>query len=222
LLAPINCSLDETLHTRALSYLLDPAAPHGFKKQVLASFIEKVKDVSPRGSGAAALLALLRRKRTRVTVTPEYRYRVEDFRRSVARCDIWIELHAAGAAALIIIENKIKAPEYNDQLTWYGKKADAWTKHNLKALEPLCVYLTRTDKQKLKEPSGKWLGLTYIGLAAALRKVWLENQDAVGREWLALYIASITSGVLDIKGKAVEKAALDEIEEYLWEGARNE
>jgi hypothetical protein len=131
LLAPINCSLDETLHTRALSYLLDPAAPHGFKKQVLASFIEKVKDVSPRGSGAAALLALLRRKRTRVTVTPEYRYRVEDFRRSVARCDIWIELHAAGAAALIIIENKIKAPEYNDQLTWYGKKADAWTKHNL-------------------------------------------------------------------------------------------
>jgi hypothetical protein len=116
----------------------------------------------------------------------------------------------------MIIENKIKAPEHNDQLTWYGKKARAWTKENLKALEPLCVYLTRTDKQNLKEP---WLRLTYIELAAVLRRVWEENQDAVGREWLALYIASITSGVLKIKGNALEKATLNEIEEYLWEGA---
>jgi PD-(D/E)XK nuclease superfamily len=123
LLAPINCSLDETLHTRALSYLLDPAAPHGFKKKILASFIEKVKDASPRGSGAAALLALLRRKRTKVTVKSEYRYPVEDSKRSVARCDIWIEFHNAGAAALMIIENKIKAPEHNDQLNTYGKKS---------------------------------------------------------------------------------------------------
>jgi hypothetical protein len=101
------------------------------------------------------------------------------------------------------------------------KKAHAWTKQNLKALEPLCVYLTRTDKQKLKEPSVKWLGLTYIELAAALRRAWLENQDAVGREWLALYIASITSGVLEIKGNALGKVAVNEIEEYLWEGACN-
>ena len=77
------------------------------------------------------MLALLRRQRTTVSITPEYRYRMEGFRnRSLARCDIWITIRGRKDAALVIIENKIGAPEGKDQFEWYERKAREWCKRN--------------------------------------------------------------------------------------------
>jgi hypothetical protein len=52
------------------------------------------------------------------SVTPEYRYWLEEGRdRSVGRCDIWIEFRSKSRkrAALLVIENKINAPEGDGQ-----------------------------------------------------------------------------------------------------------
>jgi hypothetical protein len=214
LFAPIGRTLDETLHTRVLSYLLDDKASHGFRKNALAALVEKIKHTSRPNKEAAEFLALLRQKRTKVAVTPEYRYRVEDFNRSVARCDIWIELHSAKIDALLIIENKINAPEAKDQLKWYEQKARTWSKQHPKSIEPILIFLT-LDKRESKSASSSWLTLSYIELAAALRKVWLKAEDGFGREWLALYIASITGGVLGIEHNKLGRAALSDIETYL-------
>jgi hypothetical protein len=85
LLTPLGRIADETLHTRAIAYLLDNNNEHGFRKDVLSSLLEKVRNIR-RGTGASQVLALVHRQRTKISVTPEYRYLIEGFRnRSVAR-----------------------------------------------------------------------------------------------------------------------------------------
>jgi len=219
LFGPLDRGLDEILHTRAIGYLLNPNAQHGLKKKALTAVIDKVKDVSPRGVGATQFLAILHQERTTISVTPEYRWRVEDFKRTAARCDIRIELSSPASTALLIIENKIRSTGTNEQLKWYERKANEWRKENERGIDPLLIYLTRTDLQKIKASDSKWLDLTYIELAAALRKVWLEEKDGAGREWLSLYISSITGRVLGINGRELTKAPINFIETYLGEGA---
>jgi hypothetical protein len=185
LFSPIDSAGDERLHTRALAYLLDWRKPHGFGTQILRSVLEAM----PHGSGARKVLSLLGHMNDLSFVDAEFLY-----------CDIWIEIHAESHAALIIIENKVGAPEGQDQLPSYEKKANKWLKRSPRAKsELLLVYLTPDGK----EPSSpKWLRFSYLQIASALRKVWLESQHAAdrqcGRQWLKLYIASITRGVLQI------------------------
>jgi len=72
------------------------------------------------GKGAAEVAALLRKRQTRVRVSAEYRYSIEGAEnRSGARNDIRIEMHNGNEAALIVIENKINAPE-GEELNWSG------------------------------------------------------------------------------------------------------
>jgi hypothetical protein len=196
LLSPIGCVSDETIHTRALSYLLDPdpARPHGFGKDVLAALLNKL----PRRKGAPKITKLLFGKLTTVTVTAEYRYREEGVRdRSVSRCDVWVELKSRKRAALIIIENKIGAPEGLGQLAWYERKARKWCKEHAPS-SSLLLYLTPEKRPPKSSSSGEWLAVSYLELASALRGIWSKAPRAAGRPWLGLYIATITGSMLGI------------------------
>jgi hypothetical protein len=217
LLGPIKCASDETLHTQALAYVMDPQTGHQLSKHVLLSLLEFLRSKYPR-SGAARVLKTARKAGARINVKPEYRYRVEGFRhRSVARSDVWIEIQVAQRSALIVLENKIKAPESDGQLSWYERKAEAWCKargHD----RFLLVFLSRKGKATTTSQNRKWVALSYLELAAVLRKVWAETRPALGAQWLALYVASITRGVLGINLERPDNLTLVEIETYLGKG----
>lgn len=208
MLSPIARILDENVHTRALAYLFDEHNPHGFGRALLVAFIEKC----PNCSQKSKILKLLRRN-LKIYVLPEYRFRVLDFTklRSVARCDIKIEIRTTRGvvAAIVIIENKIGNSEGHGQLWWYEKHA----KQHAPA-ELLLVYLTREGDKPTRK---SWVRFSYLELASALRDVWSRKKQAAGRPWLGLYIAAITRGVLGID---VGSATLDQIKTYLGERPR--
>jgi hypothetical protein len=198
LLNPLGRTMDEAIHSRALAYLLSDEqhgyGKHGYGKQVLDSLVEKVKDCGPRGSGAAAVLTLLRRKRAEIVVTPEFRYPIEnDQDRSAGRCDIWVKLRAGKRSALIVIENKINAPEGSRQLQAYSREACAWCRANNGI--PLLIYLAPV-RRETKSSDGDWVSLSYLELASALRRAWLKEPNATGKYWLSLYIVSVMRGIL--------------------------
>jgi hypothetical protein len=208
LLSPIKRASDETIHTRALAYLLSPSEEHGLGKDVLSAVLMKL----PGRHGAAKIAALLNQKRVRVDVFPEYRYSIEGSSdRSVARNDIRIELRSNKNAALIIIENKIESPESEGQFYWYAHEARKWCKRNRG--QALLVSLAR-DKLERDE----WLSLSYLDLASALRHVWQRRRSAPGHSWLGLYISAITSGVLGININRLRDTTIREIDAYLGRG----
>jgi len=59
------------------------------------------------------------------------------------------------------------------------------------------------------------MALSYLDLASALRNAWARNRGAAGSEWLALYITSITRGVLGIDIARRGGASVQDIETYL-------
>jgi PD-(D/E)XK nuclease superfamily len=207
LLSPLRRRLDETTHTRALAYLLNPSEMHGFGKAVLEAVLKKL----PRGRGARQIINLLGQKRISVEVKPEYRYEIEGSRdRSVARCDVRIELRSRHPAALIILENKIDAPEGKGQLGWYEKVARNWQKTN-NARPTMMIYLAR-EKRHAEDA---WSSLTYLELASALRAVWQAHRSAPGVNWLGLYIATITGAILGMDIDRLESTRIEEIKTYL-------
>lgn len=214
LLGPIKCASDETLHTQALAYAMDPETAHQLAKRVLISVLELLRGNHPR-SGAARVLRTARKAGARITVRPEYRYRVDGFRnRSVARSDIWIEIQVAKRSALLVLENKINAAESDGQLSWYERKAETWCKargHD----RYLLVFLSKNGKAASTSTKNRWVAMSYLDLAAALRAVWLETRSTLGAQWLALYIASITRGVLGIDLERHGGATLADIQTYL-------
>jgi hypothetical protein len=214
LLGPIKCASDETLHTQALAYAMDPKTAHKLAKRVLISVLELLRANHPR-SGAARILGATRKARAQITVRPEYRYRIDGFRnRSVARSDIWIEIHVAKKSALLVLENKIDAAESDGQLSWYERKAETWCKargHD----RYLLVLLSTKGKAASTSTKNRWVAMSYLDLAAALRAVWLDTRSTLGAQWLALYIASITRGVLGIDLERHGGATLADIQTYL-------
>lgn len=214
LLHSIKCASDETLHTQALAYILDPSQKHGFGSSVLTALLEKIAAINGR-AGAARILHFARRRTTRVWVKPEYRYRIEGYRdRSIARSDIWIETQARKKSSVLVIENKIGAAESDGQLAWYERKVQSWCKargHNCRLL----VFLTPDGRRASTSKKQKWIALSYLQLAATLRTAWIANRNAAGAEWLALYIASITQSVLGIDLDRPGGFSASELETYL-------
>ena len=101
-------------------------------------------------------------------------------------------MHKKNGEALIVIENKINAPEGKGQLPRYEAEARKWCKEHKGS--SLLIYLSR-DGRKVDE---SWLNLSYLDLASALRYVWRRRRSAPGHAWLGLYISAITRGVLGI------------------------
>jgi hypothetical protein len=214
LLHSIKCASDETLHTQALAYILDPSQKHGFGTSVLTALLETIAAINGR-AGAARILHFTRRRTSQLRVTPEYRYRIEGYRdRSIARSDIWVETKARKKSSVLVIENKIGAAESYGQLAWYERKVQSWCKargHN----RHLLVFLTPDGRPASTSKKQKWIALSYLQLAAALRTAWIANRNAAGAEWLALYIASITQSVLGIDVDRPEGFSASKIETYL-------
>ena len=220
LLTPLGRIADETLHTRALAYLLNGDAGHGLGRSVLNSLLLQVAEAR-WGIGASQVSALVRRPRTRISVVPEYRYSIQGFRdRAVARCDIWITIESRKDKALVVIENKIGAPETSGQLGWYQRKARSWCK-NHHARAPILIFLSPKRIEKVG-----WVSLSYVDLASALRRVWRTNRSArsrsgaaqpsaAGRAWLGFYLAAISSGVLKMDVKRPQDIDLDNLKAYL-------
>jgi hypothetical protein len=206
LLTPIACTNNERIHTRALTYLLSSASEHDFGNKVLIELLNKIRNSKNARSRAAKVLRLLSSKQTTTSVIPEYRH-IEQKTHRLGWCDIRIEI---AGKALIVIENKIDAPEGRDsegkgQLEWYEKHAKKWEKthQSSKPIKPILIFLTRkTERRK------NWTCLSYIDLASALRHVWQKNKQAKARVWLGLYIATIMRGVLKIDPRRAEAADL--------------
>jgi PD-(D/E)XK nuclease superfamily len=210
LLSPLKRATDETIHTRALAYLLNPLEEHGFGKDVLSAVLAKLSR-----SRAVAPVTTLLQKRIRIDVFSEYHYSTRDSSvRSVARNDIRIELQGDNSAALIIVENKIGAPDGKGQLEDYEAEAREWCKRN--RARPLLVYLALDKDEGTRRVN--WLNLTYLDLASALRQVWQRRRSAPGRSWLGLYISAITTGVLGINVNRLRDTTIDEIDGYLGGG----
>ncbi len=118
----------------------------------------------------------------------------------------------ANDAALIIIENKIDAPEGKGQLGWYEAEARKWCEKNKG--RSLLVYLARKNRQT-GLGDDPWLGLSYLDFASALRDVWRRSRSAPGRAWLGLYISAITRGLLGIDVDRLQDTTIEVIESYL-------
>ncbi|MGO9686587.1 MAG: PD-(D/E)XK nuclease family protein [Beijerinckiaceae bacterium] len=200
LLTPMNAELNERLHTQALAYLFDTKT-HEFEAEVLTAFLNAM----PRGSGTTKILPLLKGDRTTITVEAEYRF-ANDY------IDLWIEIRGRSRYALVVIENKIGAPETRDQLKRYEKKARDWCNRHSHA-PYLIVYLTPQGKTA---SSGQWVSFSYLQLASILRKIWDGNRTACGRTWLGMYIAAITRGVLEIDPERLHDS-LNDLKTYLGE-----
>ena len=222
LLSPLNKRDDETLHTRALAYLLDPLNGHGFGNAVLGALLQNVKqnvkqDASRR-SEAAQILQALTCKGTNISVMPEYRYRVEGApEKSAARADVWVEIRAGSEAGLIVIENKINARESSGQLGWYERKAGEWGRGQPGRAVSLLIFIAPEQHKVESSDTDEWVVLSYVELAAALRTVWKCKRRAVGRSWLGLYIASITRGLLRLEISSAEGTELTQIQTYVGE-----
>lgn len=213
LLTPFGYTSEETVHTRAIAYLLDPSKDHGFGNSTLAAVLAKIQR-GKRGKGASKLAGLLNQKRTRVVVLPEYRYPIEGARSRSARNDVRIEMRNADSAALIVIENKIDAPEGKGQLQRYEAEARKWCKDNKGP--SLLVYLAREGRQAGLNDD-QWLGLSYLDFASALRDVWGRSRSVPGHAWLGLYISAITRGVLGIDIDRLKDTTIEAIKAYLGE-----
>lgn len=197
LLNPIKRASDETLHTQALAYILNPLERHGFGMEALRAILRTAAKVNGR-IGASRVLRTVQGATTRVSVTPEYHYKISGFRnKSVARSDIWIEMQARKESSVVVLENKLGAAESDGQLGWYELKAKAWCSardHD----RFLLIFLTPDGREPSTSVSEEWMLLSYLHLAGALRHVWRRNQGAEGASWLALYISSILHGVVGI------------------------
>ena len=218
LLTPLNQVYDETVHTRALAYLLTPSSGHGFRNAILRSIVKQVKWDHSRRSEVASVHRLLADSNVRIDVTPEYRYEIVGCReRSIARPDIWIVLQSPTQSALVVIENKINACESTGQLGWYEQKARHWRKHQRSGAISLLIFLSLDQHEVESSDSGEWTVLSYVELAAALRNVWHDKRRAPGRQWLGLYIASIIRGLLGVDISSTQGAELKQIQTYLGE-----
>lgn len=214
LLHSIKCASDETLHTQALAYALDPTQGHGFGKTVAQALLETIARLRPR-AGAARVLRRIRKKNVKIRVRPEYRYRIEGYRnRSIARSDIWVEARVRKTSALIVIENKIGAAESEGQLTWYEQKARSWCRKEGHS-RCLLIFLTRDGRIARTAKKHPWISLSYLQLAAALRTAWKRTTSSAGHSWLGLYIASISRGLLGMEPEEWDSVSLADIETYL-------
>lgn len=210
LLSPLGSISNETTHTQALSYLLKPEENHGLGKSVLVALVKKAKKA---GGDTQVALKLLRQKRTEVFVEPEFRYAIKnDKSRKVARCDIWITLRSPSGSAIIVVENKINAREGVGQLKTYAREATKWCKRHRG--QALLIYLA-PKARTTEATNGRWVCLSYLDLASALRNVWLAHHHAEGRVWLSLYINAIARGVLGFSVDRIQDTDVTELKTYL-------
>jgi hypothetical protein len=204
LLRPMARIKDENLHTRVLAYLLDENNGHGFGRGVLIPLLEKINSLCQHPASRAASSKarhLCGAKQTKVSVIPEYRFPVKRIRnRSAGRNDIVVEFRATDCAVLVVIENKIEALVRKGQLETYETESRNWCKRERtkgKSTYALHILLTRETREEQK-PEENWVTLTYLNLASILRNSFFKYPEAKGRQFLQLYIASITNGLLGI------------------------
>jgi PD-(D/E)XK nuclease superfamily len=214
LLHTIECASDETLHTKALAFALDPSKPHGFGKDILVALLQTIGKIHQR-AGVVAVLKRIQKSTVRIRVRPEHQFRLEGFRnRRVARSDIWIEAKARTKTAVIVIENKIRASESDGQLAWYEHKVRDWCKRAGHS-RFLLLFLTPDGVVARTAESQWWVPVSYLQVAAALRLAWKRNKTAAGRNWLGLYINSITQGVIGMRPDLKAGITPARIKEYL-------
>lgn len=118
----------------------------------------------------------------------------------------------------MIIENKIDAPDGPGQLGWYERKAKQLCKaYSAKGnqAKQLLLYLTNSNKI----PPENWVALTYVDLAAALRRVWIAHRkrEAAGIWWLRLYIATIMRNIRGMQVEHLQELDLCEMHTYFGE-----
>ena len=172
--------LHETMHTRMLAWLLDPDMPHRFGTVLLRALLNEA---------GAGLLEL-----TNVQVHTEF-----PLPSDLGRVDIFATGKTVDSEESwgLWIEAKSKqvTQEGQDQLSRYEQHRSAWRRNT--AGRDYGIFLTPDGRYtRSTENPQQWVTLSYSRLADLLWREAGSHRDALGFEWLRLYLSSIIKGYL--------------------------
>ena len=175
LMSVIGRAGDELTHSAVLAWLLAPSARHGFGAQLLARIAEQLWPDEPLPIGPV--------------VTER---EVGDHVGAGTRADVLVWI---GSEALLVIENKVYAPEGIDQAerlykAWSGKRADV-----------RFVFLTRSGSAPASVRSSEarlaWRALSYHALASHIGNLLDERlADDLATSTVRQYLATIRRRLL--------------------------
>jgi len=205
-LSVLGRSFAEQWHSALLAWLLDPEAEHGLGVGPLQRFIVTLLD--PKRSTSNSL----RRAVLCATLSSDVEVQAEYFIPAVGRLDVWVtgrfgESDSAGSGIpfSIVVENKIRAPEADDQTCKYA----AWIeKRKAQSLSPgeyidLRVFLAPAPPgaaaRQPQDPS--FIAYSYQELYEELLQPCLQDPGITqfGRELLDQYVCNLRSPAVEGK-----------------------
>jgi hypothetical protein len=175
LFATLGYSRLETAHTRALAWLLDPKAEHGFGDALLRRLLVACQ----QGRNIEGLHVDV--------VKPERP--IEGRRLDVFACGA-AEVDGKMTPFVLVIEGKIDAEVGERQLLDYAQ----WVQENHGDREAILVFLT-ADGRASEEEDGKWHALSFADLVMILRDGMEELREMQGYHYLRYYLAGVLRDV---------------------------
>lgn len=204
----LDLGLRETAHTRALAWMLDPQAEHGFGAILLQAFLREIFDLSddPQVAG--------------VRVHSELRSSESQSRFDVFLQGNWTLPGQPVEPWMVIVEAKVEAAEGDDQCIRYEarlqERVDAFKSRGL-------VFLTpegRKPRTASDRESSAWTPLSFVRLIALFRTRLPKLQEKPGHEFLRLYMTGVLKDLYDFQcGRPEGTSDVYRIIEYLGAGS---
>jgi hypothetical protein len=182
LLRPLGRGLDECTHTRMLGALLDRTQNRDLATRLLKAMLDALD--AKHAFGEAELASAT------VEIEPGW-----DYKRTTVQPDLVISLSSGGVRRLVVIENKIRATDHENQLDSYALLARERDK------DALLIYLTPhgAEPELAKQTADDWQKLSYWKLAIAWRRELATSRESgTWTDMLRLYLASILQDVLNV------------------------
>ena len=179
-------ALHETVHTKLLSWFLDPSKPHGFGDVLLRAVCGLTclrEDVDGEPFGL-------------VTVSAEHPIGRRNRRHPAGRIDILAEWRMREKPVSLWIEAKTRSDERSRQLNRYSKAIESWRKERGNSSIAASVFLTPDgrdpkDRSHRSARESEWQSLDYPRLALSVWRAAAPMSNAPGRDLLRLYLASV-------------------------------
>lgn len=181
----IGMCRQETVHTNALTWLLDPTQQHGFGRKLLHSLMH--------AGGAASWFCeqLINHELSVQRVLPELALSPS------CRIDIFAEgVLNDGRPWVLLVEAKIDALERAQQLLDYDRALD--TRLGSRARESVILRIFLNPEGRLGKTSGhniEWNSLSYLTLAKAFLVTYPELRECAGQPFLKLYLSGLLEDV---------------------------
>lgn len=186
LFGTLDLGLRETAHTRALAWLLDPRAEHGFGDALLQAFLQDAF----RLSGSPEL--------TDVRVSSELPSGKSQDRLDIFLEGRWTLPERQAEDWMVIVEAKIQAVEGEDQCARYESQ---FRKRMAGSDRTSLVFLTpegRKAKSSTNRGTSGWKTLSFIRLMALFRQRLPSLEGLPGVEFLRLYMTGVLEDLYDL------------------------